>query len=162
MRSARLRRWEQGPVRDLLSAGLLLLGACLARPFEPADARPFVSPPPRYTVWWQRVETCAEITAPLDRVEWYEVPGDQFATPGGPRWGWWEPPHSIFIATTHLSDERLVEHEMLHELLQTGAHPVVFETCGVQESETVTAGWGLPRVDAQRNDRRAPVQVQHR
>lgn len=144
----------------LLGGVPLLLAACLAHPFEPAGARTFSPPPPLYAVWWQRMETCAQITAPLDRIEWYEMPGDQFATPEGPRWGWWGPPHAIYIATTHLSDERLVEHEMLHDLLQTGAHPVVFQTCGVQEP--LTAGRGLLRMDVQRHDRRPPVQPQHR
>jgi hypothetical protein len=144
----------------VLSAALLLLGACLAQPFEPAGARAFTAPPV-YTVWWQRMETCAEITAPLDRVDWYEVPGDQFATPSGPRWGWWEPPHTIYVATTHLSDEQLVEHEMLHDLLQTGAHPTAFATCGVQETDPVTADRRLLGADVQRNDRRPPMQVQH-
>ena len=139
-----------------LGAGPLLLAACLAHPFEPAGARPFSPPPPLYAVWWQRMETCAQITAPLDRIEWYEMPGDQFATPDGPRWGWWGPPHEIYIATTHLSDEQLVEHEMLHDLLQTGAHPVVFQTCGVREPLIATRG--LPRMDVQRHDRRPPVQ----
>jgi hypothetical protein len=143
-----------------LGAGPLLLAACLAHPFEPAGARPFSPPPPLYAVWWQRMETCAQITAPLDRVEWYEMPGDQFATPDGPRWGWWGPPHEIYIATTHLSDEQLVEHEMLHDLLQTGAHPAVFQTCGVREPLSATRG--LPGMDVERDDRRPPVQPQHR
>jgi hypothetical protein len=108
------------------------------------------------------METCAGISAPLDRIEWYEVPGDQFDTPGGPRWGWWEPPHAIYIAAMHLSDEPLVEHEMLHDLLQTGAHPVTFATCGVQETGPATSTPGLLRPDVERNDRRAPMQVQHR
>lgn len=137
----------------------LLVTACLARPFEPASARP-LTPAAVYATWWQRMETCAGITALLDRIEWYEVPGDQFATPDGPRWGWWAPPHTIYIATTHLQDEWLVEHEMLHDLLQTGAHPAVFETCGVRGAEV--AGRESARTDVQRNDRRAPVQVEHR
>jgi hypothetical protein len=67
-------------------------------------------------------------------VEWYVIPGDVFATPEGPRWGWWEPPHTIYIAAAHWLDERLVEHEMLHDLLQTGGHPPIFQICGIQES----------------------------
>ena len=162
MRSTKHGRPERASLRDVLRAAPLLLGACLAHPFEPAGARPTGAPPALYAVWWQRMEQCARLTAPLDRVEWYEVPGNQFATPDGPRWGWWEPPHTIYIAATHLTDERLVEHEMLHDLLQTGAHPAVFATCAVREAERATADLGLPRVDVQRNDGRAPMEVQHR
>lgn len=136
-----------------------LLGGCLAHPFEPAGALQF-TPDSVYAVWWQRMEACAGLTAPLDRVEWYEVPGNEFATPEGLRWGWWSPPHTIYIATPYLEDEWLVEHEMLHDLLQTGEHPATFESCGVRGNEV--AGPGLARADVQRDDRRAPVQVQHR
>lgn len=114
----------------------MLLGACLAHPFEPADARHFTPPVSLYAVWWDRMETCAHVSAPLDQVEWYQVPGNHFATPLGPRWGWWDPPHEIYIAATHITDELLVEHEMLHDLLQTGEHPAAFETCGVQQAES--------------------------
>ena len=162
MRYTRLGLPERISLRKLPCLAPALLAACLAHPFEPGEARPFSPPPPLYAVWWQRMETCSQISAPLGQVEWYEVPGDQFETPDGPRWGWWGPPHSIYIAETHLSDERLVEHEMLHELLQTGAHPVVFATCGVQETPPVSTGRGLPGVDVERNDRRAPVQPQNR
>ena len=124
----------RSPLQGLLPAVSLLLGGCLARPFEPAGARPFATTPPMYTDWWGQMETCAQVTAPIDRVEWYAVPGNHFATPDGPRWGWWAPPHTIYITEAHLTDEPLVEHEMLHDLLQTGAHPALFQTCGVAES----------------------------
>lgn len=136
-----------------------LLGACLAHPFEPAGALP-VAPDSVYAVWWQRMEACAGLAAPLDRIEWYEVPGDEFSTPEGPRWGWWSPPHTIYVAEAHRLDEELVEHEMLHDLLQSGEHPPVFATCGVGFAEQVAAR--LPRAEMQWNDRGAPVQVQHR
>ncbi len=136
MRSTRHAIPERTPLREVLRAAPLLLGACLAHPFEPADARPFTPPVALYAVWWDRMETCAHVSAPLDEIEWYQVPGNQFATPQGPRWGWWDPPHEIYIAVTHITDELLVEHEMLHDLLQTGDHPAAFETCGVQQAES--------------------------
>lgn len=116
-------------------AGLLpfLVSGCLARPFEPPGARHRAAPPV-YVSWWQDMEACAQRSAPLDRVEWYAVPGDHFGTSQGPRWGWWEPPHTIYIAEAHWWDEQLVEHEMLHDLLQSGSHPNVFQTCGVLEA----------------------------
>lgn len=117
--------------RDLLPAIAMLVGACLDHAFEPPNARPLASQPSSYAVWWQGMEACAHVSAPLSQVEWYEVPGGGFATPDGPRWGWWDPPHTIYLAAAHVNDERLVEHEMLHDLLQTGAHPAPFQACGV-------------------------------
>lgn len=147
--------------RRFVPVAALSVTACLAHPFEPTNARPLDHAPQVYSIWWQQVEDCAGVTAPLDRVEWYEVPGGQFATPDGPRWGWWSPPHAIYLAETHLLDQELVEHEMLHDLLQTGEHPAVFETCNVRESKAAGLS-GLAGPDVQRHDRRPPVQVQHR
>lgn len=122
---------ERGRLRELLA---LFLTACLASPFEPVGARHVTALPPVYAVWWRQMEACARTSAPLTRVEWYEVPGEAFATPEGPRWGWWAPPHTIYVAEAHRWDEWLVEHEMLHDLLQTGAHSALFRTCGVQQT----------------------------
>jgi hypothetical protein len=138
---------ERGPFRNPLPVVPLFLAACLASPFEPAGARFVAAPPPAYAIWWRQMEACARVVVPLDRIEWYQVPGDEFATPEGLRWGWWEPPHRIYIAATHWSEEWLVEHEMLHDLLQTGAHPVVFQACGVQRTGPVPGPLVLPRAD---------------
>ncbi len=109
----------------------LVVSACLGDPFGPRGATPFLPPPALYAAWWAAMERCAQLNAPLARVEWYEVPGDQFDSPEGPRWGWWEPPHAVYLAQGHLLDARLVEHEMLHDLLQTPTHPPLFQACGV-------------------------------
>jgi hypothetical protein len=122
------------PRRPLPAVALWVAG-CLAQPFEPHDARPLDAVPQVYSIWWQQMEDCARVTAPLDQIEWYVVPGERLATPEGLRWGWWSPPHAIYIAEPYLEDEWLVEHEMLHDLLQTGAHPAAFETCGVRGNE---------------------------
>lgn len=109
---------------------LVVVGACLVEPFEPAGAAP-LGAAPVYATWWQQMETCAQITAPMSRVDWYEVRGAAFGTPQGPRWGWWQPPHTIYLAAAHVLDAHLVEHEMLHDLLQIGTHPPIFQACGV-------------------------------
>ena len=66
-------------------------------------------------------------------IHWYEVPGDRYACPAYTRGcaGWWQPPHTIYMAQTRLDDRVLVEHEMLHDLLQRSDHPPVFKACGV-------------------------------
>ena len=40
----------------------------------PPDAKPFV-PPAVYTRWWAMVESCSGVERPLDKVQWYAVPG---------------------------------------------------------------------------------------
>lgn len=110
---------------------LLLLLGCLDT-FAPAGAIPF-TPPAAYRAWWAAMEACAGVSADFDRVEWYEVQGSAYACPAyeGRCEGWWRPPHAIFMARALVTDQRLAEHEMLHDLLQRGDHPPVFQACGV-------------------------------
>lgn len=108
----------------------LLLG-CLDS-FAPAGAAPF-NPPASYRAWWAAMEACAGTTGDFDRVAWYAVEGSSYPCPAydGRCEGWWQPPHTVYIAQTLLGDRRLVEHEMLHDLLERGDHPPLFQACGV-------------------------------
>ena len=109
---------------------ILLLG-CLDA-FAPAGATPF-TPPAVYQVWWTEIERCAGLWGDFARVEWYQVPGSSYSCPAyeGRCDGWWRSPHTNYMAETRLNDRRLAEHEMLHDLLQRGDHPSVFQACGV-------------------------------
>ncbi|TLY54213.1 MAG: hypothetical protein E6K55_06325 [Gemmatimonadetes bacterium] len=83
--------------------------------------------------WWAEIENCAGIWADFDRVEWYEVGGSSYPCPAyeGRCEGWWQPPHTIYMAQDQTGNRQLAEHEMLHDLLQRGDHPPVFVACGV-------------------------------
>jgi len=109
---------------------LALLG-CLDT-FAPAGAIEF-EPPAAFRTWWAAIENCAGISGDFARVEWYEVPGPDYPCPAyeGRCDGWWQPPHVIYLASQWRYDRPLVEHEMLHDLLQRGDHPPVFQACGV-------------------------------
>ncbi|HVH10350.1 MAG TPA: hypothetical protein VM736_11185 [Gemmatimonadales bacterium] len=110
---------------------LAFVAACLDT-FAPRGAVEF-SPPPAYRAWWTAIEECARIWGDFGRIEWYQVPGPSYPCPAyeGSCRGWWQPPHTIYIAAQSLNDAQLVEHEMLHDLLQRGDHPPVFAACGV-------------------------------
>jgi hypothetical protein len=119
--------------------GLVLLLGCLDA-FAPAGGVEF-SPPAAYRAWWTEIEACAGITADYAAIEWYEVRGASYACPAyeGRCAGWWQPPHTIYLAEDWLNDRVLVEHEMLHDLLQRGDHPPVFQQCGVALSAVQTS-----------------------
>jgi len=119
-----MKRWA-----TWLSLSLLL--GCLDS-FAPAGAIEF-TPPAAYQTWWAAIEECAGLWSKFDRVEWYEVPGVDYPCPAyeGRCDGWWQPPHTIYLAYRWRNDRQLVEHEMLHDLLQRGDHPPVFHACGV-------------------------------
>jgi hypothetical protein len=110
---------------------LILLLGCLDT-FSPADAVEW-TPPEVYRTWWAEIENCAGIWGDFDRVEWYVVPGSSYVCPAyeGRCQGWWQPPSTIYMASDEISNRQLAEHEMLHDLLQSGAHPPVFAQCGV-------------------------------
>ena len=118
-------------LRRLRWVPLVLLLGCLDS-FAPAGAVP-LTPPAAYRVWWTEIERCAGLWGDFDRVEWYEVPGSTYTCPAheGRCDGWWRSPHTIYVAQSQLYDRPLVEHEMLHDLLQSGDHPPVFQACGV-------------------------------
>ena len=118
-------------LRRLRWVPLVLLLGCLDS-FAPAGAVP-LTPPAAYRVWWTEIERCAGLWGDFDRVEWYEVPGSTYACPAheGRCDGWWRSPHTIYVDQSQLYDRPLVEHEMLHDLLQRGDHPPVFQACGV-------------------------------
>lgn len=109
----------------------LLLVGCLDT-FSPAGATEF-TPPPVYQAWWAEIAACAGLSGDLAAIDWYQVSGWNYPCPAyeGRCSGWWQPPHSIYLAAGWLDDRRLVEHEMLHDLLQRGDHPPVFQACGV-------------------------------
>ncbi|HEX4573585.1 MAG TPA: hypothetical protein VH158_00540 [Gemmatimonadales bacterium] len=113
-----------------LVAVLFVLG-CLDT-FAPAGAVE-LTPPPIYQTWWAEIEACAGLSGHFDQIDWYQVAGTSYACPAydGRCAGWWQPPHTIYLATAWLNDRRIVEHEMLHELLQRSDHPPVFRACGV-------------------------------
>lgn len=110
---------------------ILLLVGCLDA-FSPAGAVQW-TPPAIYRTWWAAIESCAGIQADFDRVEWYVVPGSSYACPAyeGQCQGWWQPPHTIYMAQDQTNNRVLAEHEMLHDLLQRGDHPPVFAACNV-------------------------------
>ena len=78
--------------------------------------------------------------ADFDRVRFWKVKGDVFPCPGGPCAGRWQSPHHVYIADRWVDHAALVKHEMLHDLLRTGDHPVaIFGVAGCNVL------WDVPR-----------------
>lgn len=114
----------------------------------PTLARRTLVPLPEYTVWWNALEACSGIDGDLGRVRFLEVieplffDGRQFPCGEGQFCnGLWEAPHDISLAPRYVQHERLVKHEMLHDLIGAPGHPPVFETCDA----TWDQGSGDPR-----------------
>ncbi len=94
---------------------------------------------PDYVAWWGEIQECSALSGAFERLAFYVaveplfLQGRQF--PCGANGlmcnGMWESPHDITLAPAHLDTERLVKHEMLHDLLQAPGHPPVFEECRV-------------------------------
>jgi hypothetical protein len=113
-------------VRYLRSAIALLCGCQSALdPALPQGAQAMM-PPPVYATWWAMTSACSGLSGPLDRVEWYQVPGAATVPyPGvSDANGYWSfASDRIVLAGESVLDGGAVRHEMLHALLQTGRHP---------------------------------------
>lgn len=119
--------------RSLLGAGVVVgaVAACVT-PFDPPHAATF-SPPADFAAFWTANEICAGKSGPWTRIRWFRVPSLPDNLEGA-----WDLPHRVFLTDYVLSDEvsneyreYVVRHEMLHDLLQTAAHPPAFDACGL-------------------------------
>ena len=116
--------------RRLLPVLALWLGAASCTGLEPS-APPagavLMIPPAEYTEWYARTESCAELRGALQDIEWYVVPGvATFETSIGEKVGLWEQVGNvsrITIAGDYQTNEMVVRHEMLHDLLERTGHP---------------------------------------
>ena len=98
---------------------VLLLTGCN---FAPDGDAPMTAPP-EYREWFSATEACSGRTGNFDRIVWHVVEGESFDCPSGRCVGRWNDNHHIYIASAYQRNELVVRHEMLHALLQTGAHP---------------------------------------
>jgi hypothetical protein len=104
---------------------LAILFACAGCRYAPEGAAP-LEVTSAYRQWWAEIEDCAGRSAPIDRVRFWVVKGDEFPCPNGPCAGHWRSPHDVYIAETWVHNETLVKHEMLHDVLGTGDHPTAY------------------------------------
>jgi len=111
-------------------AWILLVAACSTptAPEWPAGAILF-DPPPVYAQWWKAVEECSGRGGRFERVQWYVVEGSSF---NGNQVGlWWRDGHRIAVADWHIETQRVVQHEMLHDLIGAPGHGPPFADCDV-------------------------------
>jgi hypothetical protein len=118
---------------------MALLGGCrdfaLAPPPPelPAGSIELV-PQATYAAWWSDIERCVGKFKAMSRVSWFVVPNQASFTIGDGRYDgfWWDGVHWILLAGTRVDNPMVVRHEMLHEILGTGAHPAEFfmRRCG--------------------------------
>lgn len=105
----------------------------VTEPEFPARASAFV-PPPVFAVWWKVVEQCAGRTGRFEDVSWFTVRnrGDVTIDNRPVDGAWFSSGNRIVLVSALASDDRLVRHEMLHALLQTGDHPREYfeDRCG--------------------------------
>jgi hypothetical protein len=108
----------------LIMLASTLTGCLLALVKLPVGARAH-TPEAKYVQWWEQVEACSGRSARFDRVNWFVVPGAQsFAYRGRTVEAYWlSYRHQIILGESSVDDGRLVRHEMLHDILDTGDHP---------------------------------------
>ena len=120
----------------VIASAMLVLASCRSplEPMLPAGAAP-LNPPSVYATWWAMTEACAGVTASLDRVNWYVLPGAKVVPfHGRPDVvGYWTSAgNTIVLAGAEALNGGSVRHEMLHALTRVPGHPRAefLERCG--------------------------------
>ena len=79
------------------------------------EGREVFDPPAVYAEWWDSTEACSSTSGNIGRVEWFLA--TSIVADGFPAKARWSPPHEIIIVRGYEAQERVVRHEMLHDLL---------------------------------------------
>ena len=124
----------------MLSRNVVVSGALLALLFIPphlhgvwVETLPAVrtDPPAEARRYWQELITCTGVRPRRGRgfasIQWHRVAGRQFVRPDNGRdviGLWLRPGNAVVLAGAWWDDERLIKHELLHVLLQSGSHEV--------------------------------------
>lgn len=143
------------PLRhSLLPVLFLPLLGCMTEPTValPEGAVRFTAPV-IYSSWWTKTEGCSELTAQMQRIEWYVVPNAAtFETDQGPKVGIRIKAGdriTIVVAGDYQNHEMVVRHEMLHAILDKPGHdPLYFE----QRCHLTWASWAANSGDSTATD----------
>jgi hypothetical protein len=111
------RRPSRG--RALLVAAFTLAGCSSFSPTNDHSYTPLAA----YRKWFDETQACSGLQGSFDRIKWYVVDGTEFDCPSGKCVGHWNDDHSIFISSAWVSNELVVRHEMLHDLIGQPGHP---------------------------------------
>ena len=112
-------------MRVVLLLALAATSACysIVGPDEtlPPDAVR-TEPLAEYELWYSQMELCTGETGSYGAVRWFEVPYNRWWDPIGEQYaiGTWRAPHDIYLSVGELANEKLVKHEIVHDLLRGG------------------------------------------
>jgi len=96
---------------------LLTILAC-GDPIGVVDPQP-MAPLPEYADWWTEAQECTGRSGLLSEIHWYTVASVSPSDGHDAAWrGAWEQPHTIYLVRGAETEKFVVQHEMLHDLLQ--------------------------------------------
>lgn len=138
----------RGQCSGLVLSGLL--GCGVTDPSFPDGQVQRFAPKPIFALWWQLVETCSGLRGDFSRVQFYKSLG-QLVIDGKSVAGYWSPEgNRIALADIAATDGRVVRHEMLHALLQSGDHALSYFAgrCDGVVSFDAPEGYGVTNGEA--------------
>ena len=132
-----------------LAVACVLLSSCsdAIAPLRVEGLRPLTPVPIQYATWWGQVENCSGVRGNFDAVKWYFTLGALDVAGHNYDGFWWQQGNRIALTWFATLRGGTVRHEMLHALLQTGAHPPTYfvtrcgalapcgPACGLREDE---------------------------
>ncbi len=98
----------------------LLVAACESPVMS--DVHPYDAPP-IYRQWYAELEACSGLKGDFDAIRFFTA--ESITEGGEQRRGYWTPRHKITLQDNMVEPvfAWLIKHEMMHDLLNSGAHP---------------------------------------
>lgn len=87
-----------------------------------------------WTGWYGEMERCSGLTGDAGHVRYYEATDEAMEGVERGAMGLWYPAHAIYLRVwvVQVNLQRTIQHEQLHDVIQSGAHPAVFDVCDVR------------------------------
>ena len=110
----------------LISCACFLLSAC-ELPWVVEAEYELTDVPLAYGEWFREVAQCMDRPSSATsfrfaRIEWHAGTGIYNPSERRTAWGLWTEPHKITIREDKLFEERVIKHEIVHDLLGRGSH----------------------------------------
>lgn len=109
-----------------------------------------IHPQNSFRKWWSEIEECSGFHGNFNQIHWFHVKMEYIPCKNDATdlcSGLWVSPHNIYLpdavitrlnfqslsVNDYYNAERVIKHEMLHDLIQSPEHPPIFKNCHVLE-----------------------------
>jgi hypothetical protein len=105
---------------------VLLFTACsdITGPVNQVSGATRIPTTAQYRSWWSHLETCSGLSGNIDAVRFYSADSISGQAVGLTVMG--DGPTRVYLVSLFVADSLVVQHEMMHALLQRPGHPAQY------------------------------------